>query len=147
MVWKKLSKKHSNHYLLEDPKKNHQYVLTVDCSRGVSQDYSATVVVDVTQFPYKVVAKYRNNEISPILFPNVVFDIATYYNEAMVLVEVNDIVKSVGHALHNDLEYENVVMTEHGGRKGQRVSSAFGKTSFYGLRMIFLKLRKLGSLY
>ena len=32
--------------LLEDPKKNHQYVLTVDCSRGVGQDYSAAVVVD-----------------------------------------------------------------------------------------------------
>jgi len=145
MVWKKpIKKTQQGLCLLEDPKKNHQYCLTVDSSRGVGQDYSAVVVVDVTEFPYRVVAKYQNNEISPILFPNVIFDIGNYYNEAMVLVEANDIGESVGHSLHNDLEYENVVMTEHGGRKGQRISSGFGKTSFYGLRMT-PKVKKIGT--
>ena len=58
----------------EQPIKDHNYVMTVDVARGVSEDYSAFVVVDITEFPHRVVAKYRNNDIKPMLFPNVIYD-------------------------------------------------------------------------
>ena len=70
---------------------NHDYILTVDVARGVSEDYSAFVVVDITTFPHVVVAKYRNNEIKPMLFPNIIWEVAKNYNNAFILCEVNDI--------------------------------------------------------
>ena len=58
-----------------DPIKGHDYVITVDVARGVSKDYSAFIVVDITEFPHAVVAKYRNNEIKPMLFPSIIQDV------------------------------------------------------------------------
>ena len=75
----------------EPPKKKHDYVMTVDVARGVGNDYSAFIIVDITEFPHRVVAKYRNNTIKPMLFPNVIWELARKYNEAFVLCEVNDI--------------------------------------------------------
>ena len=136
MVWKRpLKRAQGGLAIYEEPKQRNQYVITVDVSRGIGKDYSAFIVTNVSQFPYKVAAKYQNNEISPMLFPNVIYETATYYNQAMVLVEVNDIGEQVGAILYNDLEYEDLIMTEHGGRNGQRVSSGFGKNVYYGIRM------------
>lgn len=136
MVWKRPLKRYQGGLVLyEEPKPRNQYVVTVDVSRGIGQDYSAFTIVNVTQFPYKVAGKYQNNEISPMLFPNVIYETATHFNQAMVLVEVNDIGEQVGAILYNDLEYEDLIMTEHGGRNGQRVSSGFGKNVYYGIRM------------
>ena len=85
-------------------------MITVDVARGVGNDYSAFIVFDITQFPYKVVAKYRNNEIKPMLFPSVIKDVAKGYNDAYLLIEVNDIGDQVASILHYDLEYENILM-------------------------------------
>ena len=136
LVWKRPLRRHQGGLTIyEDPKPRNQYVVTVDVSRGIGKDYSAFIVINVTDFPYKVAAKYQNNEISPMLFPNVIYETASHFNQAMVLVEVNDIGEQVGAILYNDLEYEDLIMTEHGGRNGQRVSSGFGKNVYYGLRM------------
>ena len=94
----------------ESPIENHDYVCTVDVARGVGEDYSAFVVVDITQFPHRVVAKYRNNEIKPMLFPNIIYDVSKNYNNAFILCEVNDIGDQVASLLHYDLEYQNVLM-------------------------------------
>ena len=113
-----------------DPQDGCDYVLTVDVARGVSEDYSAFVVVDITEFPHKVVAKYRNNEIKPMLFPNIIHEMAKAYNQAYVLVEVNDIGDQVSNILYFDLEYENILMCAMRGRAGQVVGSGFsGKKS------------------
>lgn len=136
LVWKRPLRRHQGGLTIyEDPKPRNQYVVTVDVSRGIGKDYSAFTVINVTDFPYKLAAKYQNNEISPMLFPNVIYETASHFNQAMVLVEVNDIGEQVGAILYNDLEYEDLIMTEHGGRNGQRVSSGFGKNVYYGLRM------------
>ena len=90
--------------------KDHEYVITVDVARGVSEDYSAFVVFDITSFPHKIVAKYRNNEIKPMLFPNVIYEVAKNYNGAFILCEVNDVGDQVAALLHYDLEYDNVLM-------------------------------------
>jgi predicted GNAT superfamily acetyltransferase len=100
----------------EDVKEGHDYVITVDVARGVGEDYSAFMVVDITEFPHKVVAKYRNNEIKPMLFPNIIYDVAKNYNGAYILCEVNDIGDQVASLLHYDLEYQNVLMCSMRGR-------------------------------
>ena len=106
-----------------DPKKS--YFLTADVSRGTSQDYSAFLVIDVTQMPYRVVAKYRNNEIKPLLFPQKIYEVAKAYNNCFVLVEVNDIGEQVANALQFDLEYDNLVMASMRGRAGQILGAGF----------------------
>jgi hypothetical protein len=98
--------------LPDNEKEGHIYAMTVDVSRGLAKDYSAFIVFDVTQIPYKVVATYRNNKISPLLYPTIINSTAKYYNNAMVLVEINDIGEQVASILHNEYEYEELLMTK-----------------------------------
>jgi len=119
-----------------DPEENHDYLITVDVARGVGNDYSAFVVVDITQFPHKVVAKYRNNEIKPMLFPSIVHEAATAYNKAYILCEVNDVGDQVASILQYDLEYNNLLMCSMRGRAGQIVGQGFsGKKTQLGVKM------------
>ena len=128
------------------PEDNHDYVMTVDVARGVGEDYSAFVVVDITTFPHKVVAKYRNNEIKPMLFPNIIYDVAKNYNSAFILCEVNDIGDQVASILQYDLEYQNLLMCSMRGRAGQIVGQGFsGKKTQLGVKMS-KTVKKVGSL-
>ena len=130
--------------IYEKVKSEHNYLITVDVARGLGNDYSAFIVFDITQFPYKVVAKYRNNEIKPMLFPNIILDVAKGYNNAWLLIEVNDIGEQVANILHYDLEYENMLMAAMRGRAGQVVGHGFsGKKSQMGVRMT-QAVKKLG---
>ena len=119
----------------EKPIPNHEYVMTVDVSRGVSNDYSAFVVVDITTIPYKVVAKYKNNMIKPLLFPNIIDPVARSYNKAYVLCEVNDIGGQVADIMQFDMEYENLLMCAMRGRAGQIVGQGFSHKSQLGIKM------------
>ena len=109
----------------EQPQKDHTYFITADVSRGTKNDYSAYVVFDVTQVPYRVVAKYRDNEVKPLLFPQKIYHVARAYNQAFVLVEVNDIGEQVANALQFDMEYDNLVMASMRGRAGQIMGGGF----------------------
>ena len=128
----------------EETQKDHNYLLTVDVARGLGNDYSAFIVFDITEFPYKCVAKYRNNEIKPMLFPNIILDVAKGYNNAWLLVEVNDIGDQVASILHYDLEYENILMSSMRGRNGQVVGQGFsGSKTQLGVRTTSA-VKKLG---
>ena len=94
----------------EPPNKKTNYVMTVDVSKGRGQDYSTFNVIDISQRPFKQVAVYRNNTISPILYPNIIYKYATLYNEAYVIIESNDQGTLVTNGLYQDLEYENLHM-------------------------------------
>ena len=136
MVYEDPIKKNAGLDVYKEPTKDHNYVVTVDVARGVEKDYSAFTVFDTTTFPYELVAKYKNNTIKPIVFPNIIKDIATSYNKAFILVEVNDIGDQVGSILHMDLEYENLLMCSMRGRAGQIVGQGFsGKKSQMGVKM------------
>ena len=125
-----------------DPKKI--YACTVDVARGLNKDYSAFLIFDVTQMPFKVVAKYRNNDIKPLLFPSIIEKTCKAYNKAHVLVEVNDIGAQISDALHFDLEYENVLMTTQKGRAGQVLGQGFSaRGSQLGVRMT-KQVKKVG---
>ena len=119
----------------EKPSKDKRYVMTVDVARGTVNDNSAFVVVDATRIPYKIVAKYKNNEIKPLVFPQIIQKIANAYNQAEILVEVNDIGGQVADTLQYDLEYDNLIMVNQRGRSGQVAGTGFsGKQSQLGLR-------------
>ena len=122
--------------IYEKAEPEHNYIITVDVARGTSNDYSAFVVVDSTTVPYKVVARYRNNEIKPIIFPNVIIDVAKNYNNAYILCEVNDIGGQVADIIQFDLEYENLLMAAMRGRAGQQLGQGFsGKKTQLGVKM------------
>tara|TARA_X000000368_G_scaffold176992_1_gene139576 strand:+ start:5781 stop:7412 length:1632 start_codon:yes stop_codon:yes gene_type:complete len=122
--------------IYEDAIKGNTYVCSVDVSRGVDKDYSAFIIFDVTKMPYKVVAKYRSNEIKPFVFPNIISKVCKNYNEAHILTEVNDIGQQVAEALQFEIEYPNILMTTQKGRAGQILGAMYsGRGSSIGVRM------------
>ena len=130
--------------IYEEPMEEHNYLITVDVARGIGNDYSAFVIFDITQFPYRIIGKYKNNEIKPMLFPSIIHEVAKGYNDSWVLIEVNDIGDQVANILHFDLEYDNILMCSMRGRAGQIVGSGFsGKKSQLGVRMT-ASVKKLG---
>ena len=115
--------------LYEMPEKGHNYVFVVDTAEGVGGDYSSFVIIDITKVPYKLVGKYRDNQIAPMLYPTVIYRNATDFNNAYVLIEVNRS-EQVAHILYHEYEYENIMFVQRD-TKGQRVSGGFagaGKT-------------------
>lgn len=121
--------------VFEEPKEDHLYFICVDTARGQGKDYSAFTVIDATSSPYKVVCRYRNNLISPMLYPTIIERTGHKYNKAYIFVEINDIGGQVADILHNELEYEHVLMSSMKGRKGQVVTGGFGKgESVFGVR-------------
>jgi len=144
LVYENPIQKNAGLDVYEVPMKNHNYLITVDVARGLGNDYSAFIVFDITNFPYKAVAKYRNNEIKPMLFPSIIDDIGKAYNKAFILCEVNDIGDQVASILNYDLEYDNLLMCSQRGRAGQVVGAGFsGKRSQLGVRTT-QAVKKLG---
>jgi hypothetical protein len=120
--------------IFEEPIDGHIYAMGVDTARGVGGDYSAFTLLDVTEAPYRLVAKYRDNKIAPMLFPNIVAKVGNEYNKAYILVEINDIGQQVADILHMELEYDNILTTVKTALK-QYLSPGFGTKTQRGVRM------------
>lgn len=120
--------------IFEKPIAGHNYVIVVDTARGVENDASAFVVMDVTKVPYKMVCKFNRNDIPVELFPDIIFQTALRYNHATCLVEINDMGGSVADILYRELEYENLFMTSMMNGKGQKLTGGFGKGTQLGVR-------------
>ena len=110
-----------------DPQKKHSYMMVADVAQGVGGDYSAFQVIDITEVPYKQVAKYRKNDISPLLYPNIIHKVATDYNMAWVLIEIN-VSEQVAQIIHNELEYENIMFVSRNTKQGQFLGGGFGSS-------------------
>jgi hypothetical protein len=120
--------------IFEYPDKAKTYIIVVDVSRGKGLDYSAFQVIDVSQMPYKQVAAFRDNMVTPIDYAEILHSVIKMYNEAYTLIEVNDIGEQVSEILHYDYEVETLLMTESAGRSGKRISGGFGKSVDKGIR-------------
>ncbi|CAB4124367.1 large terminase protein [uncultured Caudovirales phage] len=118
--------------IYEEPQPDHFYVSSVDSSRGQGLDYSAFLVMDCTVQPFRVVAKYRNNTISPMLYPNVIVQTAKYYNEAYLLIENNDVGAQVADICMSELEYDNMFHGEEA--NGRFYLGQFGKAKQLGIK-------------
>ena len=134
MVFKKPVFSKNNIDVYEEPIKKATYCMIVDTAQGKGQDFSAFSVFDVSQIPYRQVAKYRDNNISPMLYPNIIYQVGMKYNTAFILLEINDMGAQVAENLHYDLEYENVMITSMKGRAGQQIGGGFSKNIQLGIR-------------
>jgi len=134
MVFKSPLHINNNLSVYAEPVKNRTYALVADTSQGKGVDYSAFSVFDVSEMPYTQVAVFRDNTISPLLYPNVIYNVGNKYNMAHVLIEVNDIGSQVADTLHYDLEYENIMIVTMRGRAGQQIGGGFAKNIQLGLR-------------
>ena len=120
--------------IYQDPIPGHLYIGCVDCSEGVAQDYSTINILDVSQVPYRQVAKYRNNKLPLLFLPTVVYALCKRYNTAFALIETNNIGQQVVDILHYDLEYENIYKLEHHHIKGQSISGGFKRSTSFGIK-------------
>ncbi len=146
MVYQEPEKTSAGLDVYVNPQKGHDYVICVDVARGVNKDYSAFVVIDISEFPHCLVAKYRNNEIKPMLFPSIIEEVGKSYNEAFIMCEVNDIGDQVASILNYDMEYKNLLMCSMRGRAGQVVGQGFsGKKTQLGVKMS-KTVKKVGAL-
>ena len=118
----------------EKPEKDKQYVLIADVARGKGLDYSTFNVINITEMPYRQVAVYRDNLIGPVDFATVIYRAGMIYNQASVLVEINDIGGQVSDILLLDYGYENLLYTQNSGRSGKVLSGGFGKNVDNGIR-------------
>jgi hypothetical protein len=141
LVYKEPIAKHEMLDIYEYPVKgddersaDHIYAITVDPAEGRNLDASSFTVFDVSSIPYKQVAKYNSSSISPVLFPTVIFNTAKLFNDAYVLIEINN-TPQIADTLHQDLEYENVVKIETGNKKAQAMGTGFGRGIQLGLKM------------
>ena len=139
-----ISKNTDGMFIYEEPKKDHTYVVTVDTARGQGKDFSASIVIDITTPPYKIVAKFKNNIISPMVYPTVLRTLGNKYNNAYMLIETNDIGGQVADVLYEDLEYENMAYTIYKGRAGQVISSGFGGPGMQRGVRTTVPVKKLG---
>ena len=110
--------------IYENVEKDHAYCIIADTAKGVGGDYSAFQILDITKMPYKIVGKYRNNQISPLLYPSVLYRVGKEYNEAYVLIEINSS-EQVAEILYAEYEYENIISVSRT-PQGQVVNGGFG---------------------
>lgn len=119
--------------IYQQPIENHNYLISVDTSRGKGLDYSAFSVIDVTQVPYRQVCTYKDNNISPLVYPSILKRIGDYYNQAYALVEINDNGQQIVDSLFEDYEYENILSTVE--MKGKMALTwGYGNKSVRGIR-------------
>lgn len=118
----------------EERTTDHLYAITVDPAEGRNLDASSFSVFDISSVPYKQVARYNSSSISPVLFPTIIYNTAKLYNDAYVLVEINN-TPQIADTLHQDLEYENLVKIETGNKKAQAMGAGFGRGSQLGIKM------------
>jgi hypothetical protein len=120
--------------IYKEPESGHTYTATVDVSEGTNLDSSTISVIDVTSIPYRQVATYRNNKITPMLLPTIILQMARMYNDAFVLIEINSIGLQVADIMHFELAYENLIKVEMKGKQGQQHTPGFKKKIAYGLK-------------
>ena len=114
--------------------KDHLYAIVVDVSEGRNLDCSAFSIIDISQTPYKQVAIYNSSAISPILFPTVIYNAAKLYNDAYILIEINNN-PQIADVIHQDFEYENLLKVYTGNKKPQQLSAGFARGVQMGLKM------------
>ena len=119
--------------IYQEPIANHNYMLIADTSRGKGLDYSAYLVIDTTVIPYRVVSTYKDNNISPLVYPSIIKRICEYYNQAYALIEINDNGQQVADSLFEDYDYENILSTVE--IKGKiAITWGYGNKSYRGIR-------------
>jgi hypothetical protein len=134
LVWQDPVGIEGNIRVYKKPDPSRTYCMTVDVAEGQGLDYSTFSIIDVSEIPYQVVATFKDNKISPFLFPTIIVQTAKIFNEAFILVEINSIGLQVADIIHYELAYENLIKIEMKGKQGQQQSPGFKKKIAFGLK-------------
>jgi hypothetical protein len=118
----------------DDTIKDHLYAVMVDISEGKGLDSSTFSVIDISTTPYRQVATYKSSSVSTMLFPTIIYNAARYFNDAYILVEINN-TPQVADIIHQDLEYENLWKVFTGNKKPQQLSAGFARGIQLGVKM------------
>lgn len=110
--------------VFHSPNENDLYLMTVDVSRGLGQDYHSFTIINLSTNPHEVVCTFKNNTMDTFYYPYFIHQYAKKYNDAFVLVELNDAGGEVANTLYHELEYENLLTINI--KKGQKIG--FGST-------------------
>lgn len=125
---------HGNLRIYEKPIPGHTYAMCCDCATGQGGDAQAFQVIDVTEFPFKQVAAFADNRLYYMQYPTRIIEVANWYNEAFVLVEINDVGQAVSYILQVEIGYDNLIKIKPKGKQGQHISGGFQKMTQYGLK-------------
>jgi hypothetical protein len=120
--------------MYKTPVAGHTYVCVADVSRGKGLDYSAFQIIDVSQMPYEQVCVFRDNMVTPVDYAEIIYRTTKGFNDAYILVEINDIGEQVSEILSYDFDVETLLFTESAGRSGKRISGGFSKGADKGIR-------------
>jgi hypothetical protein len=134
LVWQDPVGIEGNIRVYKKPDPSRTYCMTVDVAEGQGLDYSTFSIIDVSEIPYQVVATFKDNKISPFLFPTIIVQTAKIFNEAFILVEINSIGLQVADIIHYELAYENLIKIEMKGKQGQQQTPGFKKKIAFGLK-------------
>lgn len=134
LVWQDPIGIEGNIRVYKKPNPSRTYCMTVDVAEGQGLDYSTFSIIDVSEIPYQVVATFKDNKISPFLFPTIIVQTAKIFNEAFILVEINSIGLQVADIIHYELAYENLIKIEAKGKQGQQQTPGFKKKIAFGLK-------------
>ena len=95
--------------IFREPQRGHSYLLGIDPKKeGV--DCLGIQVLDVTKIPFIQVASF-SGDISYLNAPSRIFDLGTYYNDAMIIVE-NNIDNSIVDTLFYQYDYSGEIYKE-----------------------------------
>jgi hypothetical protein len=117
---KEYNDKYNGLKLYTPPIKDHKYTMTVDVSRGRHLDSSAFMIFDVTEYPHRIVATYNKSQVAPLMYAGIIYQFAKQYNEAYVLVEINDVGAQVADELYYTYEYGELYWTKSGDQLGKQ---------------------------
>jgi hypothetical protein len=106
--------------IYQPPKKDGTYTMTVDVSRGRHLDASAFTIFDISEYPHRIVATYNNKAVAPLMYAGIIYQIAKQYNDAYILVEINDVGAQVAEELYYTYEYENLYWSKSGDQLGKK---------------------------
>ena len=136
LVHKRPLDERGKHRIYEQPVDGHSYVALIDTAEGLNKDHSTIQMIDVTEFPYRQVAVFQDNTISPALFPSVIVSMCVKYNHARVLVETNGPGGQVTILMQQDEIGAGLLMYTALRKNMQVLSGGFGAgASHPGLRM------------
>lgn len=127
--------------IFEDVVEKKKYILSVDTAKDGSDKF-ALHVIDITKFPFSQVAS-ASLDVSYLKMPKVLLDIATYYNNAFVIIEnVEGSGQSIADTLYSVYEYEHLYKDKRKEYPGFRTSKGT-RPKILSLLKTFIENKKL----
>ena len=95
-------------WMWKEPVEGHEYILSADCAEGQGENNDSSVFHIIDTATLEQVVEFYSNTIIPHEFAQVINELATYYNNSLVVVENMGPGGAVLSALQHSLYYDNL---------------------------------------